>query len=141
MRKIIILLLLSTVYSQVDSDFISPRDFVDRKPTLPEVVFPNFVENEDINVDHSDTLSIGNLVKGYRIQVMISENQEDLVLAKEKLESDIKEKIYIQFELPNYKLRIGNFSSRKKAELYRTKIVQLGYRSSWIIPTLIELDF
>jgi hypothetical protein len=71
---------------------------------------------------------------------MISENQEDLVLAKEKLESVIKEKIYIQFELPNYKLRIGNFSSRKKAELYRTKIVRLGYRSSWVIPTLIELD-
>ena len=141
MRRIIILLLLSTIYGQVDSDFISPRDFVDRKPTLPEVVFPNFVENEDINVDHSDTLSIGNLVKGYRIQVMISENQEDLILEKEKLESVIKEKIYIQFELPNYKLRIGNFSTRKKAELYRTKIVQLGYRSSWIIPTLIELDF
>ena len=98
----------------------------------------DFVEDEDL--DYSDSLSAGNLVQGYRIQVMISENQEDLVLAKEKLESVIKEKIYIQFELPNYKLRIGNFSSRKKAELYRTKIVRLGYRSSWVIPTLIELD-
>ena len=85
-------------------------------------------------------LNTGNLVQGYRIQVMISENQEDLVLAKQKLENVIKEKIYIQFELPNYKLRIGNFSSRKKAELYRAKIVRLGYRSSWVIPTLIELD-
>lgn len=138
MRRTIILLLLSTMYGQVNSDFISPGDFVDRKPTLPEVVLPNFVEDEDI--DYSDTLNIGNLVQGYRIQVMISENQEDLVLAKEKLESVIKEKIYIQFELPNYKLRIGNFSSRKKAESYRAKIVRLGYRSSWIIPTLIELD-
>jgi len=91
MRRTIILLLLSTMYGQVDSDFISPGDFVDRKPTLPEVVLPNFVEDEDI--DYSDTLNIGNLVQGYRIQVMISENQEDLVLAKEKLESVIKEKI------------------------------------------------
>ena len=115
MRRIIILLLLSTIYGQVDSDFIAPGDFVDRKPTLPEVVLPNFVEDKD--VDYSD-----------------------LVLAKKKLESVIKEKIYIQFELPNYKLRIGNFSSRKKAELYRAKIVRLGYRSSWVIPTLIELD-
>ena len=138
MRRTVILLLLSTVYGQVDSDFISPGDFVDRKPTLPEVVLPNFVEDE--NIDYSDTLNTGNLVLGYRIQVMISENKEDLVLAKEKLESVIKEKIYIQFELPNYKLRIGNFSSRKKAESYRAKIVRLGYKSSWIIPTLIELD-
>ena len=126
------------VYGQVDSDFISPGDFIDRKPALPEVVLPDFVEDEDL--DYSDSLSAGNLVQGYRIQVMISENQEDLVLAKEKLENVIKEKIYIQFELPNYKLRIGNFSSRKKAELYRTKIVRLGYRSSWVIPILIELD-
>jgi len=138
MRRTIILLLLSTMYGQVDSDFISPGDFVDRKPTLPEVVLPNFVEDEDI--DYSNTLNIGNVVQGYRIQVIASENQEDLVLVKEKLESVIKEKIYIQFELPNYKLRIGNFSSRKKAEAYRTKIVRLGYRSSWVIPTLIELD-
>ena len=101
-------------------------------------MLPNFVEDKD--VDYSDMLNTGNLVQGYRIQVMISENQEDLVLAKQKLESVIKEKIYIQFELPNYKLRIGNFSSRKKAELYRAKIVRLGYRSSWVIPTLIELD-
>ena len=35
------------MYGQVDSDFISPGDFVDRKPTLPEVVLPNFVEDED----------------------------------------------------------------------------------------------
>ena len=90
MRRTIILLLLSTMYGQVDSDFISPGDFVDRKPTLPEVVLPNFVEDEDI--DYSNTLNIGNLVQGYRIQVMISENQEDLVLAKENLRALLKKK-------------------------------------------------
>ena len=87
-----------------------------------------------------DVITMCNLLSALNSQVIISENQEDLVLAKKKLESVIKEKIYIQFELPNYKLRIGNFSSRKKAELYRAKIVRLGYRSSWVIPTLIELD-
>ena len=70
----------------------------------------------------------------------ISENQEDLIEVKDSLEKLIQEKIYIQFELPNYKLRVGNFSSRKKAELYRNKIARLGYRSSWVIPTLIESD-
>ena len=53
----------------------------------------------------------------------------------------LKEKIYIKFELPNYKLRVGNFDSRKKAEAYRNKVIQLGYRSAWVVPTLIELDY
>ncbi len=136
MKATLILLLFGLIYSQDNTDFISPSDFSDRKPDLPDIVLPNF--NDDS--DYSNSINIDGLVKGYRVQVMISENQEDLIEVKDNLEKFIKEKIYIQFELPNYKLRVGNFSSRKKAELYRNKIARLGYRSSWVIPTLIESD-
>ena len=136
MKAILILLLFGIVYSQDNSDFILPSDFSDRKPDLPDIILPNF--NDDS--DYSNSINVDGLVKGYRVQVMISENQEDLIEVKDSLEKLIQEKIYIQFELPNYKLRVGNFSSRKKAELYRNKIARLGYRSSWVIPTLIESD-
>ena len=136
MKAILILLLFGLVYSQDNADFISPSDFSDRKPDLPDIILPNF--NDDS--DYSNSINVDGLVKGYRDQVMISENQEDLIEVKDSLEKLIQEKIYIQFELPNYKLRVGNFSSRKKAELYRNKIARLGYRSSWVIPTLIESD-
>ena len=136
MKAILILLLFGLVYSQDNADFISPSDFSDRKPDLPDIILPNF--NDDS--DYSNSINVDGLVKGYRVQVMISENQEDLIEVKDSLEKLIQEKIYIQFELPNYKLRVGNFSSRKKAELFRNKIARLGYRSSWVIPTLIESD-
>ena len=136
MKAILILLLFGIAYSQDNSDFILPSDFSDRKPDLPDIILPNF--NDDS--DYSNSINVDGLVKGYRVQVMISENQEDLIEVKDSLEKLIQEKIYIQFELPNYKLRVGNFSSRKKAELYRNKIARLGYRSSWVIPTLIESD-
>jgi glutamine synthetase len=29
----------------------------------------------------------------------------------------------------------------KKAEAYLNKVIQLGYRSAWVVPTLIELDY
>ncbi len=136
MRAILTLLLFGLVYSQDNVDFISPSDFNDRKLDLPNIILPNF--NDDS--EYSNSVNMDGLIKGYRIQVIISENQEDLIEVKNNLEKVIKEKIYIQFELPNYKLRVGNFSSRKKAELYRNKMVRLGYRSAWVIPTLIELD-
>ena len=136
MRAILTLLLFGLVYSQHNVDFISPSDFNDRKLDLPNIILPNF--NDDS--EYSNSVNMDGLIKGYRIQVIISENQEDLIEVKNNLEKVIKEKIYIQFELPNYKLRVGNFSSRKKAELYRNKMVRLGYRSAWVIPTLIELD-
>ena len=137
MKAILILLLFGMVYSQDNSDFILPSDFSDRKPDLPDVILPNFSDDDS---DYSNSINLDGLVKGYRVQVAISENQEDLIDIKDNLEKVIKEKIYIQFELPNYKLRVGNFSSRKKAELYRNKIVRLGSRSAGVIPTLIEAD-
>ena len=137
MKAILILLLFGIVYSHDNSDFISPSDFSDRKPDLPDIILPNFSDDDS---GYSNSINVDGLVKGYRVQVAISENQEDLIDIKDNLEKVIKEKIYIQFELPNYKLRVGNFSSRKKAELYRNKIVRLGYRSAWVIPTLIESD-
>tara|TARA_X000000368_G_scaffold279216_1_gene221506 strand:+ start:3182 stop:3595 length:414 start_codon:yes stop_codon:yes gene_type:complete len=137
MRFLIIVFATSAIYGQ--SDFILPSDFVDNPPNLPNVVLPSFDDNNDadLTVDTSFT----NSVKGYRIQVAISQEENDLIDVKEQLELIIKEKIYIKFELPNYKLRIGNFDSRKKAEVYRNKVIQLGYRSAWVVPTLIELDY
>lgn len=137
MRFLIIVFATSAIYGQ--SDFILPSDFVDNPPNLPNVVLPSFDDNNDadLTVDTSFT----NSVKGYRIQVAISQKENDLIDIKEQLELIIKEKIYIKFELPNYKLRIGNFDSRKKAEAYRNKVIQLGYRSAWVVPTLIELDY
>ena len=138
MRGMLTLLLFGLVYSQNNVDFISPSDFNDKKPDIPNIILPNLNDHNDS--EYSNSINIDGLIKGYRVQLMISENQEDLIEAKNNLEKIIKEKIYIQFELPNYKLRVGNFSSRKKAELYRNEIARLGYRSAWVIPTLIELD-
>ena len=137
MRLLTILLITSSAYAQ--SDFILPSDFVDNPPNLPNVVLPSFDESSDSDVSIDTNLI--NSVKGYRIQVAISQDEKDLIDIKEKLEVVIKDKIYIKFELPNYKLRVGNFDSRKKAEAYRNKVIQLGYRSAWVVPTLIELDY
>ena len=137
MRLLIILFFTSIIYGQ--SDFILPSDFADNPPNLPNVVLPSFDDNDDS--ESVIDINFTNSVKGYRIQIMISENEKDLINVKQKLELIIKENIYIKFELPNYKLRVGNFDSRKKAETYRNKVIQLGYRSAWVVPTLIELDY
>jgi len=137
MRFLIIVFATSLIYGQ--SDFILPSDFVDNPPNLPNVVLPSFDDDNDSNVTIDTNFT--NSVRGYRIQVATSQDENDLIDIKEKLELTIKEKIYIKFELPNYKLRIGNFDSRKKAEVYRNKVIQLGYRSAWVVPTLIELDY
>ena len=120
------------------SDFLKPSDFDDNPPKFPTVNLPSFSNQEDLDINSSD-MEI-NLVKGYRVQIVISQNEEELKNLQNEIEKSIDETIYIIFELPNYKLRVGNFLNRKEAENFRNTIVRLGYRTAWVVPTMIELE-
>ena len=136
MRYFFILFLISNALCQ--SDFIKPSDFNDNPPKFPTVNLPSFSSQDDLE-DISSNKEI-NLIKGYRVQIVISQNEQELQDVKTDIEKSINEQIYIIFELPNYKLRVGNFLNRKEAENFQKKIVRLGYRTAWVVPTMIEKE-
>jgi len=136
MKYFLILFFISNALCQ--SDFLKPSDFNDNPPKFPAVNLPSFSSQDEIeDISSMDEI---NLVKGYRVQIVISQNEQELQDIKTEIEKSINEKIYIIFELPNYKLRIGNFINRKEAENFQKKIVRLGYKTAWVVPTMIEKD-
>ena len=136
MRYSLILFLVSSAFCQ--SDFIKPSDFNDNPPKFPTVNLPSFSSDDDLE-DISLNEEI-NLIKGYRVQIVTSQNEQELQDVKIEIEKSIDEQTYIIFELPNYKLRVGNFLNRKEAENFQKKIVRLGYRTAWVVPTMIEKE-
>ena len=136
MRYSLILFLISSAFCQ--SDFIKPSDFNDNPPKFPTVNLPSLSIDNDLE-DISSNEEI-NLIKGYRVQIVISQNEQELQDVKIEIEKSIDEQTYIIFELPNYKLRVGNFLNRKEAESFQKKIVRLGYRTAWVVPTMIEKE-
>ena len=136
MRYSLILFLISSAFCQ--SDFIKPSDFNDNPPKFPNVNLPSFSSDNDLeNISSNEEI---NFIKGYRVQIVISQNEQELKDVKIEIEKSIDEKTYIIFELPNYKLRVGNFLNRKEAENFQKKIVRLGYRTAWVVPTMIEKE-
>mgnify|MGYP001410547851 FL=1 len=136
MRYLLLFFLLNFAICQ--TDFIKPSDFNDNPPNFPNVVLPSFSTEE---IDKKNNLDLSNdLVKGYRVQIIISQNENELQEIQESLMQSVDQKIYIIFELPNYKLRVGNFLNRKEAENFQKKIVRLGYRTAWVVPTMIEME-
>ena len=117
---------------------IKPSEFNDNPPKFPTVNLPSFSSDNDLE-DISLNKEI-NLIKGYRVQIVISQNEQELQDVKIEIEKSIDEQTYIIFELPNYKLRVGNFLNRKEAENFQKKIVRLGYRTAWVVPTMIEKE-
>tara|TARA_B100001996_G_scaffold302092_1_gene242675 strand:+ start:545 stop:958 length:414 start_codon:yes stop_codon:yes gene_type:complete len=136
MRYFVILFLIGNAFCQ--SDFLKPSDFNDNPPKFPTVNLPSFSSQDDLE-DFSSDEEI-NLISGYRVQIVISQNQQELQDIKTEIEKSINEQTYIIFELPNYKLRVGNFLNRKEAENFQKKIVRLGYRKAWVVPTMIEKE-
>ena len=136
MRYSLILFLISSAFCQ--SDFIKPSDFNDNPPKFPTVNLPSFTSDNDLeNISSNEEI---NFIKGYRVQIVISQNEQELQDVKIEIEKSIDEQTYIIFELPNYKLRVGNFLNRKEAENFQKKIVRLGYRTAWVVPTMIEKE-
>ena len=136
MRYSLILFLISNAFCQ--SDFIKPSDFNDNPPKFPTVNLPSFSSDNDL--ENISSIEEINLIKGYRVQIVISQNEQELQDVKIEIEKSIDEQTYIIFELPNYKLRVGNFLNRKEAENFQKKIVRLGYRTAWVVPTMIEKE-
>jgi len=103
----------------------------------PDLKLPIIIRTND-NIPQNLTNFIpDSIVDGFRIQVV---STNDLNLAN-SMANEIKEKFsfqtYIIFDSPNYKLRLGDFNSRKNAELIRNDLVQNGYNKSWIIRTKV----
>ena len=93
MRYFFILFLISNALCQ--SDFIKPSDFNDNPPKFPTVNLPSFSSQDDLE-DISSNEEI-NLIKGYRVQIVISQNEQELQDVKTDIEKSINEQTYIIF--------------------------------------------
>ena len=136
MRYFIILIFVNFAFCQ--SDMFKPSDFIDNPPKFPIVILPTLSDDNVFDSNSSDEEN--SLIKGYRVQITISQNEKELQEIQKEIEKVLNEKSYIIFELPNYKLRVGNFLNRKEAENFQKKIVRLGYRKAWVVPTIIEME-
>ena len=136
MKLIVLILLSSIIFSQKNTSF-NPNVLIDPEPRWPEIMNPfssdNSVESVDKSLDSNITV-----IEGFRVQVFATQDRVKADQLQEELTLRFKESIYIIFEAPNYKLRIGDFLDRDRAEILRRELAASGYPSSWILRTKIQ---
>jgi hypothetical protein len=104
-----------------------------KKSTNQQVIFP--IENNQQTLKDENKLT-----DGFRIQLYATKDIESATIAKKEAEFvfvDDSLNIYIEFDSPYYKLRIGDFRKRDKAEAFREIAREKGYPSSWIVKTKV----
>ena len=135
MKFILIILSVSISFSQQKKIKFDANKLNDPKPNWPKISSPfsSDVLNYNQTIDQDSII-----LEGYRVQILATRDR----FKAEKLQRDLEElfeyKIYVIFEAPNYKVRIGDFIDRQKAEKFRKQLSSNGYSSAWIIRTKIE---
>ena len=77
---------------------------------------------------------------GYRVQVLVTDDLDEA----NRLKSDVYftksvDEVYVDFEPPFYKVKVGDFSVQKSAEDLRFKLNQLGYKDAKVIKDKINI--
>ena len=138
MNYICLLMVLSLGFSQDQKKVnFDPDKLKDPEPRWPKVVSPFSLDTKELKlVGNSDSSQI--IIEGFRVQVLATSSQENADRLRYELSIEYGKDIYIVFDAPNYKVRIGNFIDRRLAEKLRLELINKGYPSSWIIRTRIE---
>ena len=130
---------LIIVYSQnIDSvHSFKINSVTDNIPDFPLVVNKIFTGNHILLIDSLSKLQI----KGdeiFRIQIFESTESSIAKAEAKRFQNILGDTVFINFETPLYKLRIGNFSNRRQAEEAISAIENLGVKGSWVIRAMLN---
>ena len=137
---VIIFFLSNNIYAQ-DTDSIfwfDTKALKNNPPEFPLVINKVLTGNHLFIIDSLKQLK-NKINEGYRIQIFESTVSSIARAEAKRFQNILGDSVYIDFEAPLYKLRIGNFIERKNAERAIETIERLGAKDSWIIRTKIDL--
>jgi hypothetical protein len=137
MHKLVFLILLYVPLLTQEIQVIDHKIVKDIQPNWPVII--NNVLDDSTSFEFLLSLdSVQSVSEGYRVQVLATryfERADSLAVIMNFFFSD---SVYVDFEAPNYKVRIGDFTDRDSAESLQQELVQMGYNSAWILRARIN---
>ncbi|MEN3037693.1 MAG: SPOR domain-containing protein [Candidatus Kryptonium sp.] len=130
--KIVLLLFITAGFlfaQKIDSLSYYEKQFNPSVYDIRELVFPHRLFSD---MDKETT-------SGFRVQILVT-NQLDSANAVKNLVQSIlgssifqTQKVYIIYEPPNYKVRVGDFERLQDASLLRKFLIENGFKYAWIV--------
>ena len=95
-------------------------------PAEPDQIIP--AEPEVIVEEWEDVVR-----PGYRVQIFAANGVDAARMVEKEAQELFPEGVYLSYDPPNYKIRVGNCQSRKEADILLRKAKSLRYRDAWIV--------
>lgn len=75
---------------------------------------------------------------GYRVQIFASSDRTKAESAAAEARQRFSEPVYIEFETPLYKVRVGDCATRHEADLLKEKAGTQGYDGAWVAESQVR---
>ena len=137
MHKLAFLILLYVPLLAQEIQVIDHKIVKDIQPNWPVII--NNVLDDSTSFELLLSLdSVQSVSEGYRVQVLATRYFERADSLAVIMKNTINDSVYVDFEAPNYKVRVGDFIDRDSAESLQQDLVQMGYNSAWILRSRIN---
>jgi cell division septation protein DedD len=74
---------------------------------------------------------------GWRVQIAALSSLATAEQVAEEARSRFQEPVYVEYEPPLYKVRVGDFLVREEAESLKTRAHSQDYEKAWVVETLV----
>ena len=137
MHKLVFSILLYVPLLAQEIQVIDHKIVKDIQPIWPVII--NNVLDDSTSFESVISLdSVQSVIEGYRVQVLATRYFERADSFAIIMKNTVSDSVYVDFETPNYKVRIGDFIERESAESLQQDLVQMGYNSAWILRSRIN---
>jgi len=101
---------------------------------------PSDVWYEYDNSENTLSKKIVGTTDGYRVQVLSTDVMEEANTIRSELYSKTNNKeVYVSFEPPFYKVKVGDFTSKSDADDLKFKLNQMGYSEARVVRESVNL--
>lgn len=81
---------------------------------------------------------IEDTIPGFRVQLILTQDIDHAASVRQAVTRYLPgEWVYIVYDLPYYKVRVGNYAERESANLSVRRLIDLGYPDAWVVPDKI----
>ncbi len=87
--------------------------------------------------DPADLLHTG---ENYRVQLFTSQVYGEAQRSRMVAEEIFDREVFVDYEVPYFKVRVGNFNDRDLAVEYQQRAKGVGYPDAWVVMVNIELE-
>ena len=93
-----------------------------------------------LNIPSDSTVVVEEATQGFRVQIFASSSIDEANAAKTVAEEKVlRDSIYIVYDPPVYKVRVGDYATRFEANQHLTRLVNIGYPDAWVVADRIVL--